>query len=81
MVTWWQTETGAIMILRPIPSVTATKPGSTAPSPCLALMRRSSTIAGRPVSGAQAGSYLVHQTLAAYLRTIWRDNERYLSTY
>jgi len=78
--TWWQTETGAIMI-SPLPGVTATKPGScTQPLPGI-----DATIVdarGEPVEGADAGGYLVvRKPWPSMLRTIWGDNERYLSTY
>jgi acetyl-CoA synthetase len=78
--TWWQTETGAIMI-SPLPGVTATKPGScTQPLPGIA-----ATIVdarGNEVKGADAGGYLViTKPWPSMLRTIWGDNARYLSTY
>ena len=78
--TWWQTETGAIMI-SPLPGVTATKPGScTQPLPGI-----DATIVdarGEPVEGADAGGYLViRKPWPSMLRTIWGDNERYLKTY
>ena len=78
--TWWQTETGAILI-SPIPGVTATKPGScTRPLPGI-----DADIVddhGDTVKGAEAGGYLVlRKPWPAMLRTIWRDNERYLSAY
>jgi len=78
--TWWQTETGAIMI-SPLPGVTATKPGScTQPLPGI-----DATIVdarGDEVQGADAGGYLViRKPWPSMLRTIWGDNERYLTTY
>jgi acetyl-CoA synthetase len=78
--TWWQTETGAIMI-SPLPGNTATKPGScTQPLPGI-----DATIVdarGEPVQGADAGGYLViRKPWPSMLRTIWGDNERYLKTY
>ena len=78
--TWWQTETGAIMI-SPLPGVTAAKPGScTQPLPGI-----DATIVdarGEPVEGADAGGYLViRKPWPSMLRTIWGDNERYLKTY
>jgi acetyl-CoA synthetase len=78
--TWWQTETGAIMI-SPLPGITATKPGScTQPLPGI-----DATIVdarGEPVKGADAGGYLViRKPWPSMLRTIWGDNERYLKTY
>jgi acetyl-CoA synthetase len=78
--TWWQTETGAIMIA-PLPGITETKPGScTQPLPGI-----DATIVdarGEPVLGADAGGYLViRKPWPSMLRTIWGDNERYLKTY
>jgi acetyl-CoA synthetase len=78
--TWWQTETGAILI-SPVPGVTATKPGScTRPLPGI-----DADIVddhGDSVKGAEAGGYLViRKPWPSMLRTIWRDNARYLSAY
>ncbi len=78
--TWWQTETGAIMIA-PIPGVTATKPGSCTQ----ALPGIEAEIVddeGRPVMAADAGGYLViRRPWPSMLRTIWGDNARYIETY
>jgi acetyl-CoA synthetase len=78
--TWWQTETGAIMI-SPVPGVTATKPGScTRPLPGIDVDIVDEE--GNPVQGAEAGGYLViKRPWPSMLRTIWRDNERYIETY
>jgi hypothetical protein len=78
--TWWQTETGAIMI-SPVPGVTATKPGScTRPLP--GIFADIVDDDGKSVTRADAGGYLViRRPWPSMLRTIWGDNERYLSTY
>jgi len=78
--TWWQTETGAIMIT-PIPGVTPTKPGScTRPLP--GIFADIVDDEGRPVKKAGAGGYLViKRPWPSMLRTIWGDNRRYLETY
>ena len=79
--TWWQTETGAIMI-SPLPGVTATKPGScTQPLPGIdADIVDDARQAGD--SAPDAGGYLViRKPWPSMLRTIWGDNERYLETY
>ncbi len=78
--TWWQTETGAIMIA-PIPAVTATKPGScTLPLP--GIFADIVDEAGRSVTAPDEGGYLViRKPWPAMLRTIWRDNARYLGAY
>ena len=78
--TWWQTETGAILIA-PLPGVTATKPGScTQPLPGI-----DADIVddhGNSVKRPDAGGYLViRKPWPAMLRTIWRDNARYIANY
>jgi acetyl-CoA synthetase len=78
--TWWQTETGAIMI-SPLPGITATKPGSCA----RALPGIFADIVdelGESVVRPGAGGYLViRKPWPSLARTIWGDNERYVSTY
>jgi acetyl-CoA synthetase len=78
--TWWQTETGCIM-MTPIPGVTLTKPGScTKPFP--GLFADIVDDEGRPVTTPSAGGYLViKRPWPSMLRTIWGDNDRYLKTY
>jgi acetyl-CoA synthetase len=78
--TWWQTETGAIMIT-PVPGVTATKPGScTRPLP--GIFAEIVDDDGRVVTAPNAGGYLViTKPWPSMLRTIWGDNDRYLQTY
>jgi acetyl-CoA synthetase len=78
--TWWQTETGAAM-MAPVPGVTATKPGScTQPLP--GIFADIVDEDGRPVKTPDAGGYLViKRPWPSMLRTIWGDNDRYISTY
>jgi len=78
--TWWQTETGAVM-MTPVPGVTPTKPGScTKPLP--GIFADIVDDEGRPVRTPNAGGYLViKRPWPSMLRTIWGDNERYISTY
>jgi len=78
--TWWQTETGCIMIA-PLPGVTATKPGScTQPLPGIDALIVDDQ--GDEVTAPDAGGYLVvRRPWPAMLRTLWKDNDRYLSTY
>ena len=78
--TWWQTETGAIMI-SPLPGAVATKPGScTRPLPGIAMDIVDE--AGETVSDPAQGGYLVvRKPWPSMLRTIWGDNERYIKTY
>jgi acetyl-CoA synthetase len=77
--TWWQTETGAIMI-SPLPGVTATKPGSA--------MRTLPGISAKVVDdeakdvGNGGGGYLVlDKPWPSMLRGIWREPQRYKDTY
>jgi acetyl-CoA synthetase len=78
--TWWQTETGAVMMTS-IPGVTPTKPGSCA-KPLPGIFVDIVDDEGRPVKTPDAGGYLViKRPWPSMLRTIWGDNERYLQTY
>jgi acetyl-CoA synthetase len=78
--TWWQTETGAIMMTS-IPGVTPAKPGSCA-KPLPGIFADIVDDEGRPVKTPDAGGYLViKRPWPSMLRTIWGDNERYLETY
>ena len=78
--TWWQTETGSIMI-SPLPAVTVTKPGScTRALPGIAADIVDNR--GQSVTRPDTGGYLViKKPWPSMLRTIWGDNERYISTY
>jgi acetyl-CoA synthetase len=78
--TWWQTETGAIMI-SPLPATTATKPGScTIPLPGIEADIVDDN--GKPVTKPEAGGYLViKKPWPSMLRTLWRDNDRYIASY
>jgi acetyl-CoA synthetase len=78
--TWWQTETGAIMI-SPLPATTATKPGScTIPLPGIEADIVDDN--GKPVKRPEAGGYLViKKPWPGMLRTLWRDNDRYIASY
>ncbi len=77
--TWWQTETGAIMI-SPLPGVTATKPGSA----MRALPGIGANVVddqGRPVPDGGGGYLVLDQPWPSMLRGIWGDPERYAQTY
>jgi acetyl-CoA synthetase len=78
--TWWQTETGMIM-MSPVPGAMATKPGScTRPLPGIAADVVDDK--GRPVTDPAGGGFLViTKPWPSMLRTIWGDNERYIKTY
>ena len=76
--TWWQTETGAIVI-SPLPGVIETKPGSaTKPLPGYFADLLDSTGQRIPVGG---GLLALTKPWPAMLRTIWGDNDRYVQTY
>ena len=77
--TWWQTETGAIMV-SPLPGVTSTKPGSAmGPLPGIAV----DVVDNEGVSvGEVGGGFLtLSEPWPAMLRGIWGDEERYKDTY
>ncbi len=77
--TWWQTETGGMM-LSPLPGVTETKPGSAQrPLPGIAATVVDDEAHEVPDGG---GGYLVlTEPWPSMLRTIWGDDQRYLDTY
>jgi acetyl-CoA synthetase len=77
--TWWQTETGAIMI-SPLPGATPTKPGSgTLPFPGVDadVMTRD----GKSVGPNEGGYLVIKRPWPSMLRTIWGDDERYRQQY
>jgi len=78
--TWWQTETGAIM-MTPLPGATPTKPGScTQPLPGISVAIVDET--GEIIEGNGVGGYLViTKPWPSMLRTVYGDNARYISTY
>ncbi|WP_433592556.1 acetate--CoA ligase [Nocardia sp. CA-145437] len=80
--TWWQTETGAIMI-SPLPGFTAAKPGA-AMTPLPGISAKVVDEEGNPVQlgETEANGYLVlDEPWPSMLRGIWGDNERYVDTY
>ena len=77
--TWWQTETGAIMI-SPLPGITSTKPGAA----MRALPGISADVfdnAGHPVGNGGGGLLVLTEPWPSMLRGIWGDDERYKQTY
>jgi acetyl-CoA synthetase len=77
--TWWQTETGGIMIT-PIPGAVATKPGSaTLPFPGMDIAVVDTD--GKPVPANVGGLLAIRQPWPGMLRTIWGDAERYKENY
>ncbi|MEV6136641.1 acetate--CoA ligase [Nocardia sp. NPDC051990] len=80
--TWWQTETGSIMI-SPLPAVTATKPGA-AMTPLPGISAKVVDEEGKAVElgETEANGYLVlDQPWPSMLRGIWGDMDRYRATY
>ncbi len=77
--TWWQTETGGIM-MSPLPGITATKPGScTRPLPGVVPIIFDES--KRPVTGDQGGMLCMAQPWPGMLRGIWGDPERFREQY
>ena len=77
--TWWQTETGAIMI-SPLPGLTTTKPGSaTRPFPGIKPAIYGED--GKPIEGTDTGYLVVERPWPGMLRTIYKDPQRYEDTY
>lgn len=79
--TWWQTETGAIMIT-PLPGISATKPAS-ASRPFPGIAAEVVDEAGNPLPRGtdQTGILVLTQPWPSMLRTLWRDDERYKNVY
>ena len=77
--TWWQTETGAIMI-SPLPGVTATKPGS-AMRPLPGISAKVVNGDGKEVGFGQGGYLILDKPWPSMLRGIWREPDRYQQTY
>jgi len=77
--TWWQTETGAMMI-SPLPGVTASKPGS-AMRPLPGIAADVVDNEGNPVPNGGGGFLVLTEPWPSMLRGIWGDDERYEQTY
>jgi acetyl-CoA synthetase len=77
--TWWQTETGAIMIA-PIPGAVAAKPGS-ATRPFFGIQPEVVTRRGEPVPAGSGGLLVIRKPWPAMARTVYGDPERYQKTY
>ncbi len=77
--TWWQTETGGIMI-SPLPGITPTKPGScTRPLP--GVVPDIVTKDGQTVPGTNGGLLVMKQPWPSMLRTLYGDHDRFVQTY
>jgi acetyl-CoA synthetase len=77
--TWWQTETGGIMIT-PLPGITTTVPGS-ATLPFPGISAQIVNEAGQAQEGATGGYLVLDRPWPSMLRGLWNDNERYEETY
>ena len=77
--TWWQTETGGILIA-PMPGAVALKPGSgTLPMP--GVIAEVVDVHGAPVEANREGFLVIKRPWPGMLRTLWRDPERYAEAY
>jgi acetyl-CoA synthetase len=77
--TWWQTETGAIMVSA-LPGITTTKPGSAqVPIPGITVEVLDDN--GVPVGSSGGGLLVITEPWPSMLRGIWKDPERYTETY
>ena len=77
--TWWQTETGSIMIA-PLPGVTPTKPGS-GTRPFFGVVAKVVDDQCKEVPRNSGGKLIITQPWPSMLRTLWGDDERYLKAY
>ena len=77
--TWWQTETGAIMI-SPVPGAVPTKPGS-ATRPFFGIQPEVVTGEGKPVPPGSGGLLVVRRPWPSMARTVYGDPERFQKTY
>jgi acetyl-CoA synthetase len=77
--TWWQTETGSIMI-SPVPGAVPTKPGS-ATRPFFGIQPEVVTREGKPVPAGSGGLLVVRRPWPSMARTVYGDPERFQQTY
>jgi len=77
--TWWQTETGGMMVTT-LPGINEMKPGSAGP-PLPGIDARVVDDVGTEVDAGDAGYLTVHRPWPGMLRTVYGDDERYLSEY
>ena len=77
--TWWQTETGAIMIT-PLPGVTDLKPGS-ATKPFFGVKLALLDAAGNELDGPAQGNLVISQSWPSQIRSVFGDHERCINTY
>lgn len=77
--TWWQTETGGIMIT-PLPGATALKPGS-ATRPFFGVQPQIVDTDGNPLDGACEGNLCISDSWPGQMRSVYGDHERFEQTY
>jgi acetyl-CoA synthetase len=77
--TWWQTETGGILIT-PLPGATALKPGS-ATRPFFGIVPAIVDAAGKVLEGACAGNLVLRDSWPGQMRGVYRDPQRFIDTY
>jgi acetyl-CoA synthetase len=77
--TWWQTETGGILIT-PIPGVTDLKPGS-ATQPLPGVMPALVDAEGRVLDGATEGNLVLRDSWPGQMRSVYGDHQRFIDTY
>ncbi len=77
--TWWQTETGSIMIA-PIPGATDTKPGS-ATLPFFGVQPALVDADGTALEGAASGNLVIKASWPSQIRTVYGDHQRMIDTY
>ncbi len=77
--TWWQTETGAIMVT-PLPGVTPTKPGSCT-LPFFGVVPVILDDSGKPAPKGSGGKLFLKNPWPSMLRTLWGDDDRFKKTY
>jgi acetyl-CoA synthetase len=77
--TWWQTETGGLMI-SPLPGATALKPGS-ATKPLPGVLPELVDPEGRVLDGAVSGNLCIADSWPGQMRGVWGDDDRFFNTY
>ena len=77
--TWWQTETGGILI-SPLPGATTLKPGS-ATRPLLGIQPALLDHDGNELEGAAEGNLVMKESWPGQMRTVYGDHERFVQTY
>ncbi|MGK2940219.1 MAG: acetate--CoA ligase [Immundisolibacter sp.] len=77
--TWWQTETGGIMIA-PLPGVTALKPGS-ATTPLFGVEPALMDANGEELPGAASGNLVLKRSWPGMMRSVYGDHQRFVDTY